>query len=200
MKTQPPHPNIFHQLRTLVPDKRLSETTARRIIAAQAGRLRELLDLTGPAVPDSSLARLARIEIRYEDLPSSALAHWELGRWLIIINATDPHERQRFSLAHELFHIINYWTGPRLHPGTPWVSARTQAERLADYFAGCLLMPGAEITRLAHAGATPQELAKAFEVSVRAIGVRLSQLGLTGPTVRCLTPQRSAPRRRQVAA
>lgn len=200
MKNETTQPNVFRELRALIPDRRLSETTARRLIASQATRLRQLLAVTGPSVPDQALTSLARVEIRYEDLPSSALAHWELGRWLIIINESDPHERQRFSLAHELFHIINYWTGERLHPGTPWVGARTQAERLADYFAGCLLMPEAEITRLAQDGVTPREMAKTFQVSTGAIAVRLSQLGLSTNTVRCMTPQRSIHRPKGVAA
>lgn len=95
------------------------------------------------------------------------------GRWVVAINSSEPWTRQRFSLAHELFHIHD------------------KGERLADYFAGVALMPKPLVKRYVGRGERPTHLALRFGVSPRAMNVRLHQLGLTDPTPRCRRPETS---------
>ena len=86
------------------------------------------------------------------------------------------------------------------------LSAEQKAERLADYFAGCVLMPKRWLKSMwATETQSVEKLAARFEVTPRAMSVRLSQLGLTEPVRRCDNPpssyrpwsagRRSAPRR-----
>jgi hypothetical protein len=193
--------SIFAELRAMVPEHGpLSYELALGVARQQAHRLRQLLDITTPELPTVQLTGLPRVKIVYRrGFPSSGAAQWSQGRWLIFLNATDPRERQRFSISHELFHIINYWHGSQLHPGDGRVSARTQAERLADYFAGCLLMPERDVRRLARQDQASDTLAQRFQVSTRAMEVRLSQLGLSEPQPRCSTPTHLEVRREVTA-
>lgn len=60
------------------------------------------------------------------------------------------------------------------------------SERVADYFAACALMPKAWVkTAFYSRTQRVEELADLFQVSPRAMSVRLSQLGLTTPVDRC---------------
>ena len=123
-------------------------------------------------------------------MPVSGSTHWSNGRWIIAINAMEHPARQRFSLAHELKHVLDYTTRQRLYPDEPGLPASVKGERMADYFAGCLLMPKQHVKRLF--GQHPSDiqiLADSFGVTPRAMQVRLSQLGLTPPTPRCGTPR-----------
>jgi Zn-dependent peptidase ImmA (M78 family) len=64
---------------------------------------------------------------------------WSHGRWLILLNAADSRGRQRFSLAHELKHILDHPFVTILY--ARWGESTDQAEQACDYFASCLLMP-----------------------------------------------------------
>ncbi len=179
--------NLLRSLRALVPQRRLSYREAERIAELQANRLRERLGLGEPELPDSAVTGLPRLSVtRRYGLPVSGLTHWHNGRWLIVLNAEEPEERQRFSLCHELKHVLDHTTKQWTCWDEPWRSGADKAERLADYFAGCLLMPKRHVKRLFGAGPDSQALADAFGVSLRAMTVRLSQLGLIDPRPRCL--------------
>jgi Zn-dependent peptidase ImmA (M78 family) len=71
----------------------------------------------------------------------------------------------------------------------PATERETMVERICDYFAGCLLMPRPWVKRLYGDGLQQlDQLAASFGVSQAAMAVRLSQIGLTEPTPRCLPP------------
>ena len=65
--------------------------------------------------------------------------------WVVVIRGDEPKVRQRFSLAHELKHIIDDDLMTRLagglYPATTLYCADERAERVADRFAAALLMP-----------------------------------------------------------
>ena len=179
-------PNLLRTLRSLVPNRRLSYREALRLAELQANILRARLGITGPKLPDSAITGLPRFNIqRRPGLPVSGLAHWHRGRWLIALNSDEPAARQRFSMAHEAKHAIDHTTKDRTCWDDPWQTAGVKAERIADYFAGCLLMPKQHVKRLHGQGQTPREMAETFDVSLRAVQVRLSQLGLLPPRSRC---------------
>lgn len=182
---------IFARLRDLVPNRLLRLPEAERLAELQANRFRELLDIVGPELPTEAITELPRIFVTSDhDLPVSGSAHWSNGRWIIALNALEHPARQRFSLAHELKHVLDYTTRVRLYPDEPGLPASVKSERVADYFAGCLLMPKRHLKRLygQHPGDISY-LADAFGVTPRAMQFRLSQLGMTGPTPRCGTPK-----------
>jgi predicted transcriptional regulator len=186
------HESVVGQLRAIIPNRRLHFSEALRLAELQANRFRELLGHTEPELPEDAIARLPRLIVTREaDLPVSGMAQWHNGRWIVALNTHEPEVRQRFSLAHELFHIINHTTKEWLQPGDGYLSAHDSGEKLADYFAGCLLMPKRYVKSLSGHGFTATQLANTFGVSVRAVQVRLAQLGVTEPLPRCVRPVNS---------
>ena len=187
--------SVVAALRALVPERPLTYREAETVAELQANRCRELLGVEGVEFPEEAIAGLPRVTVTREaDLPVSGLAQWHDGRWFIAVNALEPWSRQRFSLAHELHHVLGHTTKQWLCADEAGFPEAAKAERLADYFAGCLLMPKRHVKRLFGEGRSAPELATAFGVSPRAIAVRLSQLGLSEPLPRCAG--RPAPSRR----
>ncbi|MEV6831873.1 ImmA/IrrE family metallo-endopeptidase [Amycolatopsis sp. NPDC051102] len=116
------------------------------------------------------------------------------GRWIIGINTQTSRLRQRFSVAHELGHLL-------LHEGKPLIvsSARidlrdsvssmgTNTEEIeANRFAAELLMPRALVIHafevklrksVSSRDELVSELAHEFDVSTDAMGYRLINLGI----------------------
>lgn len=181
--------SLLATLRGLVPQRALRYAEAERIAELQANRFRELLGNAEPKLETACIAGLPRIVVRRSfNLPVSGLTHWHNGQWLIAINAQEPIGRQRFSLGHEFKHVLDHTTRQWLCPPELGMSTETKSERLADYFAGCLLMPKRHVKKLFGERVSIENLAAAFGVTKRAMQVRLSQLGLTEPTPRCLRP------------
>ena len=181
-------------LRSLMPRRLLTTREAQVVAELQANRLLELAGLPQAPVPNELITELPRIAVRLDpDLPVSGCAQWVSGRWLISLNASEPWTRQRFSLAHELKHVID-------HPGVNIVYAGDQqAEYLADYFAACLLMPRRYVRAVWYDGMQSlAALSEHFGVSERAMAVRLQYLGLREPTARhATTPGPPAQRQRR---
>ncbi len=103
---------------------------------------------------------------------------------VIVINGTEWGERQRFTLAHELGHLVLN-VGPEL-----------DSERVADRFAGALLMPAAALYDAVgrHRQSVSQgellEIKKLFGVSVQAVAFRCRDLGIIpAPVFRALFQQ-----------
>lgn len=181
------NPTLLAALRQLVPERPLRFAEALRIVELQANRLRQLLDVSSDELPDDTIDDIPRITVTQEPrLPVSGLTQWHNGRWVIATNDLEPWTRQRFSTVHELFHVINHTTKDALHPDDP-----IRAEQLADYFAGCVLMPKLLVKRYVGRGENSHQLAERFGVSLPAVAVRLSQLGVSEPVRRCAPPTTS---------
>jgi Zn-dependent peptidase ImmA (M78 family) len=87
---------------------------------------------------------------------------------------------------HEFKHVLDHTTKQFLYHDRPFQTADEQAERVADYFAACLLMPKRVVKRLwCQGNQNMVELAKMLFVSTRALRYRLDQLGLLDPPTRC---------------
>lgn len=189
--TIPTYPRTEHSvlkaLRRLVPERPLEFEEAKQIAELQANRLRQIFQLGEPAFPHEAIMELPRIEVVFDlDLPVSGSAHWNGNAWVVVLNALEGQARQRFSLAHEFKHILDHTTKQYLYRDTLTASAHQQAEQVADYFAGCLLMPTMQLKRLFYKGVQkPTELAEQFEVSARAVQFRLQQTGIAERAKRC---------------
>lgn len=184
-------PSLLTRLRDLAPRRPLSLFEALRLAELQANRLLELSNVTRLPVPSEIISSLPRICVDYDfDMPDHAAGAsvWDTTRktWVITINPTHPDTRQHFTLLHEYKHILDHGQ-PGLRGN---VSSRyyglTPTEYVADYFAGCVLMPKRLVKRAWVKGVQrPRDLALAFDVSEAAISVRLRQIGLVERPTRC---------------
>ncbi len=183
--------SVLATLRSLAPSRALFLSEALRIAELQATRLLTLGGVEETPVPVDVVNDREHIAVEYDfDMPdqASGASDWDSRRrrWVITINGHQPETRQRFTTLHEYKHILDHGhpglrdVGSRLHYGLPAV------EFVADYFAGCVLMPRLLVKRAwAHGIQRPGDLAHLFDVSERAIEVRLAQLGLKTST-RCI--------------
>lgn len=166
---------VLAVLRSKTPRRQLLPREAEQVAEWQAITLLELAGLRHPATPSSLIAELPRVRVNLDpDLPESGTTIWRNGRWLIMISSSEPEERQRFSLAHEFKHVIDYPLRDLLYGGD-----HEQAELAADFFAASLLMPRGWI-KAAWGDGTQSitDLCKLFRVSPPAMARRLAHLGL----------------------
>ncbi|SDN38778.1 ImmA/IrrE family metallo-endopeptidase [Geodermatophilus sp. DSM 45219] len=189
--------SVLASLRAVIPVRPLDFPEAMQIAELQAARLLELSDSTEGPVDSAVITELPRIRVRRVELPTSGMSFWDGHNWVIALNSSEPTTRQRFTLLHEYKHIIDHGATDRLYTGVGRHSPAQQAEQAADYFAGCALMPKRLMKRAWGQGLQrPAALARHFGVSERAIEVRLAQLGLVDPRLRCAPPSTVRPTHR----
>jgi Zn-dependent peptidase ImmA (M78 family) len=171
-------------LREQVPQRPLTGYEVRHVLDRQATRLLRLSETFGPPVPVEAIAAaLPRVVVkRVADLPSSGRAQWNGATWVLLVDAKEPKVRQRYSLAHELGHVIWHLLSAQALPDTKRNPATQRVEQACEYFAACLLMPRVWMKR-AYFDEGIQDvpsLARLFGVSWLAMRVRLEQLGFVG--------------------
>lgn len=184
------NPGVIATLRDRVPLRPLTYSEHLRIAELQAQRFLQLVGVSEAPVPERVITELPRIHVEHmTPFPVSGASHWSSGQWLVVVNGSEPRVRQRFSLAHELKHIIDHrFSGP-IFSSFPERDRRRLAEQICDYFAGCLLMPRPWL-KTTYAGGLQHlpSLAEHFDVSIAAVQVRLSQIGMLDPLPRCGRP------------
>lgn len=159
-----------------------------------AANLLEDASVTAPPVPVERIARRLGAQLRYEPFEGdlSGLLFQETGQAIIGVNASHSKARQRFTIAHELGHLILHHQG-RLHIDRNYrVHRRDEVsalginvdEMVANAFAAELLMPAMMLERDLHAHAIDYEddallrrLAERYKVSLQAMIFRLTNLG-----------------------
>ena len=181
----------LRELRAAMPRRQLLMSEALRIAERQASLLRWQVGRAGTAaLPTDAIVGLPFLTVTYRaELSKSALVTKTERGWVIVLCADEPAVRQRFSLCHEVKHLLDdpftsqYSAG--LYAGSGG-SSGDRAERVSDYFAGCLLMPKMLLRRdwVNHLQ-DPARLAKRYNVSRAAMEVRLRQIGLTETVPRC---------------
>ena len=115
------------------------------------------------------------------------------GQATVYANATDPAVRKRFTIAHELGHLALHLTDGDVEfidnadsfrtpvgPDAEWTPQRRR-EWEANQFAAALLMPEPLIRELWSQIRDVEGMAKWFQVSRDAMGIRLDTLRLTAP-------------------
>lgn len=189
--------SLLHQLRRLMPRRRLTRGEAFRIAELQASRLLQLRGIDQPGVPTELLTELPYIQaVVRTDAPAavSGGAIWIRPRWLIVLSGTDCPERLRFSLFHEFKHILDHGLAATIYGDGGSKQSQHLAEQVADYFAACALMPRSLVKRVWGQGHQDiDELAVQFGVSRQAMQYRIDQLKLTEPRPRCGYRQSAAP-------
>lgn len=101
----------------------------------------------------------------------------------ILLNMIDSPNRKRFTCAHELGHYVRRTNNPDNYEyvdfrGVLSSSGISDEEIYANEFAASLLMPEADVRRLAKTGKTEIELAWRFDVSREAMHYRALNLGI----------------------
>lgn len=186
--------SVLASLRAVTPQRAATFAEALRVAELQAARLLEIWNIDQPHVPSEIVSELPRVQVVRADLPVSGTSHWNGHSWVITLNEGEAWVRQRFTLMHEFKHVIDHGQTDQLYRGNGRHAPDEQAELVADYFAGCALVPkrllkrawGNRIQRV-------RDLATHFGVSEPAIRVRLAQTGLAVvadqlPAARCARP------------
>jgi Zn-dependent peptidase ImmA (M78 family) len=162
-----------------------------------AGQLREAAGQQSLPVDVAEIARQRGASVVYETMGPdlSGLLYRDGGTVVIGVNSLHATNRQRFTIAHELGHLVLHQGRPvvldhvvRLNFRDPRSGMATDAEEIqANRFAAELLMPAERVRAEARRGrdaATQidegfiKDLADGFEVSVEAMKNRLTNLGL----------------------
>jgi IrrE N-terminal-like domain len=110
----------------------------------------------------------------------------------IVLHGASSEHRRRFTIAHEIGHFVLHPQRRAPERGGPVNAAWQAQEREADQFAAELLMPEPLVREavVVH-GADVGRLADRFDVSRKAMQVRLRSLGLTGHRPGHSRPQRA---------
>lgn len=187
-KTVPRH-QVIRAVRSLMPHRALEPHEARGLAERQTLKLLGLLGLDSAPVDLDAIAGLPRLSVKVAPgLPVSGFSEWSGSKWLIALKADEPLMRQRFTLAHELKHVLDNPYIDGLYPGADGKPSAERAESICDFFAGCLLMPRPWLKAAWTGGHQDlRDLAGHFGVSQPAMSVRLSQVGLVMPVHRCRT-------------
>jgi len=178
--------SVLASLRALMPDRPLQLAEALKLAELQANRLLRLRGVDDLPVPTKVVSGLPRIIIEPDpELPAQAASgasDWDSHRraWVISINPSEPATRQRFTVLHKYKHILDHYRPRLARPLPATVYGLDPVEYVADYFAGCVLMPKRLVKAAYFDGIQrASDLAELFDVSPRAMQVRLDQLGLT---------------------
>jgi hypothetical protein len=182
-KNQQPEDNlkrddIIVSLRRLIPTRQLRVFEHLVLAERQATKLHDLLGQSAPAADLGWVTELKTVTVvlqpRWRMDGLSGMSTWTDGQWVVGINKSNPHARRRFTLCHELKHILDANRDKITYEGL----TDSQREHVADYFAACYLMPKTWVRRAWTGGIQePEALAGLFNVSLAAMEKRLRYLG-----------------------
>jgi Zn-dependent peptidase ImmA (M78 family) len=153
--------------------------------------------ISEPPVPIEAIISGEGAQLVFHDLEDhvSGLLLRQRGQATIGINVKHHPNRQRFTMAHELGHLLLHKTGTGVfvdeyviqfrHKGTNSQDARVELE--ANAFAAHLLIPE-DFVKMEIAGRSLDlsdeqainTLARRYEVSVQALTIQLVNLGIAG--------------------
>ncbi|MFA7284847.1 MAG: ImmA/IrrE family metallo-endopeptidase [Candidatus Absconditabacterales bacterium] len=139
------------------------------------------------------IAQFNNVEVYQVDMTDinqelSGVVQEKDGKYYVYVNAKDSDGRKRFTIAHELGHIVlgHVPTGGILKdnlkfrdPTHNYTDEEKKQEVEANDFAANLLMPSEAVQKNFSLFDTISELAKFFNVSEQAMRFRLDNLGLT---------------------
>lgn len=167
-------------LRQLVPARPLNWNEARSLAERQAGQLLDFMFLAEPPIPMFVVSSLPGILVEWkEHWPVSGMSAQAGSHWRIVLRAEESRQRQRFSLGHELKHVLDHPTIDATQAHLKPHRRQPRAERLCNYFAACLLMPRPWVKHDYYDGLqNVRALARRYYVSEEAMSSRLNELGL----------------------
>jgi Zn-dependent peptidase ImmA (M78 family) len=114
---------------------------------------------------------------KFEKLPAMTTTN-DQGQKLIVVNNNISKTQQRFSICHEIAHIILGHQGS-FHFLTSSKKNKSLNEKCADAFASELLVPSHKLTKIAYQhNFDIKKLKKIFKVSEYAMVVKMKIVGL----------------------
>jgi hypothetical protein len=121
--------NDTAELRVICPDPPLPRWESKILAERQANRLLHNQHVDEPAVPEQLIEYLPRIRVDYVPARRVAgTARWDGQQWVILVNRDDTWGRQRFTMAHELEHVIGHPKAAVLYGNHRFGSLHAQAE------------------------------------------------------------------------
>ena len=179
---------LITDLRQLAPKRSLTYGESLQVARLQATKLRLWAPATAPDINLAWLLNQTAVPVNF--VPSHQLGEQSglttdliSGKLEIYLNQSEPAQRQRFSLLHEIKHSVDFPDSTRLHAalgsGNPKVQA-DQIELIANEFAGQVLMPKRLVVSAWVKTQNLRLVAALFNVSAEAMKTRLTKLGLIG--------------------
>ncbi|GAB4373935.1 MAG: hypothetical protein Kow00121_17730 [Elainellaceae cyanobacterium] len=177
-------------------DTRRVKDTLPAILEGRARDLCRRTDVHKLPINVYQIAANLGMVLTFETLPKSlhglrGFSYKESGFHLIVINKVHSVELQRFTVAHELHHLLYDSSSTLFSCGS--FNEDEVLERNAEHFAAELLMPRSSIERIISYPKNIQYLtinllAKHFNVSYQAAAIRLQNFGLVDSSSDACTP------------
>jgi Zn-dependent peptidase ImmA (M78 family) len=179
--------SLLMQLRKVVPKRALTYGESLSVARVQAARLRKALGVQGTAMPLGWVEQIPNLRLDLvpahqlgEDVSGKTTRDRE-GDYVITVNKNNSHSHRRFTLSHEIKHLLDFPYADTLHSrlgqGNESLNERL-VERICDHFAAYLLMPSMLVKRAWATGFQDLSvLAGLFQVSEEAMNIRLRALG-----------------------
>ncbi|MDF2313766.1 helix-turn-helix domain-containing protein [Lactiplantibacillus pentosus] len=171
------------RLNKLLTDYKSFRVIENHEIEKKASEMRDFFNLSnGPILNMTTILERSGINVVFINRPGlgiNALTKQYKGKFLILLNIADQSAvKIRFSLAHELGHILLHSEYDRKLYAKKEIGKRLEVE--ANMFASCFLMPASgfllDVTRTTLGELV--RLKKHWKVSVQSMAVRLTQLGI----------------------
>jgi len=123
-----------------------------QLVRRLANSYAELAGLEQPPVPSDLITQLHPqfpIEVRRIPLKAYRGAVWRLSDcWVVHLNSADTPARQRFTLYHEIFHILAHGKATPVFKKSADHREGFFNEMLADHFAAVILLPSKLVKRV----------------------------------------------------
>lgn len=141
---------------------------------SDANVILEQFKITQPPVPTSLVTMIFRdasIAVKHFSDEALGFSVPQDGHWNVLIDDQLSLGAKRFTLFHELWHMVNSEVG--FNKETDEGKLR---EKKADYFAACILMPARWFRRYWELSHDIDKMAQIFLVSRKAVEIRLKGL------------------------
>ena len=153
-----------------------------QLIGRLANRLHKRAGTRQPPVLDNLVTSTdgdVPIEVRWLPLKAHRGAVWRLHNcWVVQLNSNDSTTRQRYTLYHEIFHILAHSKATPVFKKAGRHREGTFNEMLADHFAGACLMPEKMVRKIWPETKDMREMARIFVVPEPIVWIELKHLGL----------------------
>jgi Zn-dependent peptidase ImmA (M78 family) len=179
---------MFGDMRATVPHRPLTYGDSLQSARNQAAKLRLLVGADAPEINLLWLINQRAVPVNFVpsyvlDEQSGLTTNCITGKLEVFINDSEPRVRQRFSVLHELKHVLDWPDAELLHSKLGSGNADLQGrliEQIANEFAAHVLMPTPLVKRIWFRTQDIQLAASMFNVSLEAMTTRLEKLGILG--------------------
>jgi hypothetical protein len=154
-----------------------------KLVRSLANRYLEEAGIRQPPVPSNVITRAhgdIPIEVRQVPLRAYRGAVWRLNDcWVVQLNSHDSTARQRFTLYHEIFHILAHSKATPVFRKAACQREGTFNEMLADHFSGACLVPEKLVRKMWPKIKDVNKMAALFDVPKPIMWFGLRIIGMT---------------------